>query len=790
MYQKLKKQKKIFVEKRIYFSAILIFFFISVLGQATQRHTIKGFVKDATSGEDLLGATIQISSHVYGATTNHYGFYSISLPAGTYQLKVSYVGYNTKYYNVKLDSGKTLNFELEPEYMMLDEIIITGEKADRNISEVRMSTNQLRMETVRALPSFMGEVDILKTLLLLPGVSWGDEGSTGFFVRGGGQDQNLILLDEATVYNASHLMGFFSVFNPDAIRDLQLYKGGIPAQYGGRLSSVLDIRMNEGNNKKFSGTGGIGNISSRLTLEGPIQKDVSSFIVSGRRTYADIFLPLAEDTNLRDNRLYFYDLNAKANYRFSDKNRIFVSGYFGRDVYKFNDMFGFEWGNATSTMRWNHIFNSTIFSNFTLIYSNYDYNLYSTEGVQSFDWISNINDLSFKGDFTWYANPENTIKFGLQSSYHTINPGYVKGNGEDAAVSEYRMPSTNALHHAIYTSNEHRLFSNLTIEYGMRYSLFQNIGESTVYSFNEEYQVTDTTFYASGEVFNNHHGFEPRIGLVYKIDAKQSVKANYNRTRQYLHQASNSTSATPLDIWFPSSPNIEPQIADQWAIGYFRNFNDNMFESSLEVYYKDMQNQIDFRDHAQLLLNPKLEGELRIGRAWSYGIEFMVNKIKGDFTGWISYTYSITRREIPAINNGNPYPAPYDRPHDLAIVLTYDFSERMNVSANWVYNTGRPVTMPTGRFEYGGVLLPVYSERNSERLPDYHRLDLSFNIKTRKKPNRNWQGSWNISVYNAYYRKNVYSYYFAQREDNPDETQAYKMYMFGIIPAVSYNFSF
>ncbi len=778
------------VIKRIISVFLLILCFNTLAGEPLQRYTIKGHVKDANSGEDLLGASIYARSVSSGTVANHYGFYSISLPEGTYKLEVSYVGYTTQHHEIELNSNKTIDFNLEPSQTLLEEVTISDESPDRNVSQVRMSTNQLQMEKVRALPSFMGEVDVLKTLLLLPGVSWSNEVSAGFFVRGGGQDQNLVLLDEATVYNASHLMGFFSVFNPDAIKDLQLYKGGIPAQYGGRLSSVLDIRMKEGNNKKFSGAGGIGNISSRLTLEGPIQKNTSSFIVSGRRTYADIFLPLSEDANIRNNRLYFYDLNAKANYRINENNRVFVSGYFGRDVYKFDDMFGFEWGNATATMRWNHIFNSRLFSNFTFIYSNYDYNLFFNEGVESFDWISNINDISFKGDFTWYLNPENTIRFGLNSSYHLINPGYVKGDGEDAIISEYRMPNTNALQHALYISNEQQLFSNFTIEYGLRYSLFQNIGEGTLYSFNEEYQIVDTTYYASGEIFNDYQGFEPRISMVYQIDGKQSLKANYNRTRQYLHQATNSTSATPLDIWFPSSPNIKPQIADQWTIGYFRNFYDNMFENSLELYYKDIKNQIDFRDHAELLLNPKLEGELRTGKAWSYGIEFMFNKTKGNFTGWISYTYSVTRRKIPAINDGKPYPTPYDRPHDIAIVLSYDYSERLNLSANWVYNTGRPVNLPTGRFEYDGMVLPVYSGRNSKRLPDYHRLDLSLNIKTRTRPNRNWQGSWNISVYNAYYRKNVFSYYFEQKDDSPDETQAYKMYMFGIIPAVSYNFNF
>ncbi len=772
-------------------SFIAISFTAAVVSAGSDtRHTLNGHIRDFASGEDLFGAAVYISDMSTGTITNHYGFYSISLPEGSYRLEISHIGYKTKYRNVELDSDKTINFDLEREDTFLDEVVITDDKADRRISDVRMSLSQLQMDVVRSLPAFMGEVDILKTLFLLPGVSWATEGSTGFFVRGGGQDQNMVLLDEATVFNASHLLGFFSVFNSDAIKDLQLYKGGIPARYGGRLSSVLDIRMKEGNNKEYSGTGGIGSISSRLTLEGPIQQNISSFIVSGRRTYADLFLPFSTDTTIRKNRLYFYDINAKANYRFSDKNRIFVSGYFGRDVFRFDDIFGFEWGNATTTMRWNHIFNSRLFSNFTFVYSNYDYNMIYNEDIYSIDWVSNISDITLKGDFTWYPNPENTVSFGLHSSYNSIDPGHVKGKFNDSALSDYKIPDNNVLHHALYASNEQLLSTNLTIEYGLRYSLFQNTGKGTVYSFDEDYQVIDTTEYSSGEIFHNHHGFEPRIGVVYRIDSRQSIKASYNRTRQYLHQATNSTSATPLDIWFPSSPNVKPQIADQWTAGYFRNFMDNMLESSVEVYYKNMANQIDFREHAVLILNPQLEGELRTGKAWSYGVEFMVNKSKGDFTGWLSYTWSKTRRKIPAINDGNPYPAPYDRPHDLAIVLSYKLSDRFNIAANWVYNTGRPITMPTGRFEYGGMILPVYSERNAERLPDYHRLDLSLTINTRTSPDRTWQGKWNISVYNAYHHKNVFSYYFRQKDENPYETQAYKIYMFGIIPAVTYNFSF
>ncbi len=775
------------------FKIFLLFFLlanITVSAGLSTRHTIKGHITDASSGEVLPGATVQIESVNKGTTTNNYGFYSINLKEGAYKLKISYIGYNTEYFDIELNSNESIDFELEPIHTDLAEVVITDERADRHITDVRMSTSKLSIEKVRSIPAFMGETDILKTLHLLPGVSWGAEGTTGFFVRGGGQDQNMILLDEAPIYNASHLMGFFSVFNPDVIRDFQLYKGGIPAQYGGRLSSVLDIRMNDGNNREFKGTGGIGTISSRLTLEGPLKKDTGSFIVSGRRTYADLFLPLSSDPNLQNNQLFFYDLNAKANYRFNKNNRLFVSGYFGKDVFRFDDIFGFKWGNTSSTLRWNHIFNSKLFSNFTFVYSNYDYNLHAEEGMLSVDWASHIEDITLKGDFTWYPNPENTVKFGLHSTSHSLNPGHIIGIDGEEPIAEYKMPNNYALHHSLYASNKHKLSENITVEYGLRYSLFQNIGEATIYSYDKNYNVTDTSKYASGEIFDHHHGLEPRIAMVYQLDEKQSVKANYNRTRQYLHQATNTTAATPLDVWFPSSPNVKPQIADQWAIGYFRNFYNNTFESSLELYYKNMKNQIDFRENASLLLNPYLESELRTGKAWAYGAEFMINKTKGDFTGWISYTWSKTMRKIPAINNGEPYPAAYDRPHDISLVLSYDVNQRINASASWTYNTGRPITMPAGKFEYKGLTLPTYSKRNSERLPDYHRLDLSLTIKTTRQITRNWEGKWNISVYNAYYRKNVFSYYFDKNEDNPGKTQAYKIFLFGIIPAVSYNFSF
>lgn len=772
---------------------LILLLFITTLateGYSQQRATLNGHIRDARDGEDLIGASVYVKELQTGGTTNVYGFYSISLPRGEYTVTYSFMGYKPVTRTIDLQQDTLLNIELISESQYLQEVVVTAERPDQNVTDVRMSSNNLRMETVRSLPAFMGEVDIMKSLMLLPGVSSGGEGSTGLFVRGGGVDQNLILLDEATVYNAAHLMGFFSVFNPDAIKDVQIYKGGIPAQYGGRLSSVVDIRMKDGNSRRFSGTGGIGSISSRLTLEGPLQEDVSSFVVSGRRTYADLFLAFSSDEDLRNNKLYFYDLNAKANYRISDKDRLFFSSYLGRDILKIDEGFQMGWGNITSTLRWNHTFNSRLFSNFTLLYSNFDYLMGFRFDVNSFDWTSAIEDLTLKADFTWYPNTRNTVRFGLQSMKHKFNPGEINSIGALSAISDFTLPGSNALEHALYMSNEQQLNDNLLVEYGIRYSLFQNYGPGTIYTINDQYQVTDTLTYSRGDFFHFAHGLEPRLGVRYTLGETQSLKASYNRTRQYMQQTNTSVSGSPLDIWFPSGPNVKPQLADQWALGYFRNFFNNMFETSLEGYYKDMRNQIDFRDHAQVLLNPQMEADLRTGKAWAYGMEVMISKTKGDFTGWLSYTLSRSWQQINGINGGRKYPAFFDRPHDISLVLAYDLSPRVNVAANWVYNTGKPVTLPVGRYQYGGVMVPVYSDRNSARISDYHRLDLSLTLESKHRPERRYQSSWNFSVYNAYMRKNAYSYTFQQSEDNPYENKTYKTYLFGIIPSVTYNFKF
>lgn len=755
-----------------------------------KRFSISGKITDQSSGEALVGATVFVRELKTGAVTDVYGNYSLTLAEGEYHLAFSYIGYLTVERVVNLHKDHRISVELMTHQRELNEVVITSERNDRNVVKPEMSTFRMDIKTIQQIPALMGEVDVIKAIQLLPGVQSVGEGSSGFSVRGGGPDQNLILLDEATVYNASHLMGFFSVFNNDAIRDVKLYKGDIPPAYGGRLASVLDIRMNEGNSKKFEINGGIGLISSRLTVEGPVKKDRASFVVSGRRTYADIFLPLSSNKALQNNKLYFYDLNAKINYRINDNNQIFLSGYFGRDVFK-NNFAGMNWGNETATFRWNHLFNKKLFLNLSLVYSNYRYNLGTPTGNNnSFDWYSGLRDIGIKGDFSYYLNTNNTLKYGASLTYHMFDPGKATGTGNESFVIEVAVPRNYALETGVYAGNEQKAGTRLTLKYGLRFSMFQNIGPGTVFHYDSSYKAVDSTLYKAGRIYNTYIGLEPRVGLLYDFNSKHSIKASYARTYQYLQLAQNSTIGTPLDIWFASSPNVKPQIADQVALGYFRNFRRNTIETSVEAYYKWMQNVIDFRDFANLILNNKLEGEIRTGKAWSYGIEFLVRLNEERLNGWVSYTYSRTFRQINGINGNDPYPAPYDKPNNISIVLNYVISKRFTVSANWVYATGAPVTFPTGRAEIGGKIIPIYSDRNQYRYEDYNRLDLSLTFYSKKKPERHFDWDLNFSVYNAYNRHNTWSINFTQDNTNPDVTYAEKVYLFGIIPSITFNFHF
>ncbi|WP_423129512.1 TonB-dependent receptor [Gaoshiqia sp. Z1-71] len=756
----------------------------------SDRRVISGHIKDAETGETLIGANLYVKETGAGAVSNNYGFYSLSLLPGRYTLVCSFIGCRDEERRVELSDNMIIEFELKPESEEIGEVMVSAERKDKNITRVEMGVEKLQPKTIKSIPALMGEVDLIKAVMLLPGVQSTSEGGSGFSVRGGTPDQNLILLDEATVYNASHLMGFFSVFNNDAIHDLKLYKGDVPAQYGGRLSSLLDVRMKDGNSKKFTGAGGIGTISSRLTLEGPLKKDRTTFLFSGRRTYMDLFLPLASDENVRDSKLYFYDANMKFSHRFNENNRLYLSGYLGRDVMKSPD-FGMGFGNKTFTLRWNHIYNQKLFMNLTAVWSRYDYELGTPEDQpEAWLWKSDLQDAGLKADFSWFMTPEQSLQFGLQSFYHGFDPGSAKGIGSQSIFSEYEVESTRSLEHAGYLSHQLRLGEKLIIKYGVRASLFQNVGDATVYHFDENYEPADSTYYGKGDVYKNYFGLEPRLGVNYILAEDLSVKMNYNRTRQYIQQATNSTAGSPLDVWFPASPNVEPQVADQFALGLFKNLRDGEFQLSAEAWYKDMKNTIDFGDHAELLLNKYLEGEIRTGNSRSYGIEFMLKKAEGRLSGWLSYTLSRAERTIQGINDGETYLAPFDKPHDISTVLNYELSKRVSVSANWLYASGQPVTLPIQRYEINGSIIPYYSGRNEARYPDYHRLDLSVAIKNRNKHQRKYTGEWVISLYNAYNRKNTWVLNFKQDKENPKETYAEKTYLFPIIPSVTYNFKF
>ncbi|HXC06848.1 MAG TPA: TonB-dependent receptor, partial [Bacteroidia bacterium] len=696
--------------KRIFFLFFLVSFLIPVLSHAQQQFTISGSVRDSANGESVIGASIYIPEAKTGANTNAYGFFSITLPAGSYSLVVTYVGKQPKTIPVNLQKNEKLNIEIAEKSVSLKGVEISAEHADKNVTSITMSTDHLDIQTVKALPVLFGEVDILKTITLLPGVMSAGEGNTGFYVRGGGPDQNLVLLDDATVYNASHLLGFFSVFNADAIKDMNLIKGGIPAEYGGRLASVLDVHMNDGNSKNFTVKGGIGLIASRLTIEGPIKKDRGSFLISGRRTYADVFLHLFGNTAaIRASSLYFYDLNLKANYRITDKDRIYLSGYFGRDVFGASGLFGISWGNATGTLRWNHIFNDKLFLNSSLIVSDYQYNISVTSGSNNFGITSGIRDYALKESFEYYLNRKNKIKFGVQSIFHVFTPGTVSTNGT-SLLNGLNIDKKYCLENSIYISNEMTVTPKLTVVYGLRYVLYDELGPGTVFHYDTAGNITDTTKYSSLKKIQEYGSFEPRAAMRYILTDESSLKASYTRTSQFIQLLSNTTASTPTDLWVPSSNVIKPQLGDQYDLGYFRNFRNNMYEASVEVYYKNMQNQIDYKPGADIVLNPVVESQLYFGKGRSYGTEFLVRKNAGKFTGWIAYTLSRTERQFQYINNDSWYPAKQDRTHDISLVGMYNVGTKWSFGAVWVYATGNAVTFPVGQYEYQGHIVAYYSD--------------------------------------------------------------------------------
>ncbi len=768
---------------------LLMASFTSILAQ---KITLSGSIKDLKSGETIIGASIfDKANPLQGALSNEYGFYSLTLPkAEKYTIVVSFIGFETQNLTVDLTNGqnKTLNIQLGDQSVEMGEVVIKSEKANKNITSTEMSSNKLDVKEISKIPVIFGEKDILKTIQLLPGIKSAGEGNAGFYVRGGGVDQNLILLDEATIYNASHLLGFFSVFNSDAIKDVIVYKGGMPAQYGGRLSSVLDIKMNDGNNQKYVASGGIGLIASRLTLEGPIQKDKSSFIVSGRRTYADAFLKFAPDTNLKNSTLYFYDFNVKTNYQINEKNRLFLSGYFGRDKFGVSNQFGFDWGNATGTLRWNHIFNSKLFSNTSLIYSNYNYAIKIGNELTKFKITSAVEDWNLKQDFQYYTD-KSTIRVGFNSVYHRFEPSNVTrdestSNGPTSTDIESRY----AWENGVYVSDEFSVNDHLKVNAGLRLSTFSILGAGTFYSYNARGIAIDSSKYKSGEFAKTYWGVEPRLALNYVLDPSASIKLSYARTNQYVQLLSNANASSPTDLWIPASENVKPQVADQIGAGFFKNFADNTFEASAEIYYKTLQNQIDYRPGAQLQFNRDVEADLLFGKGWSYGIELFLKKKVGKLNGWIGYTWSKTERKFAEVNGGIAFPARQDRRHDISIVGIYDLTPKWNISATWVYNTGNAITFPSGKYILEGAVVNYYTERNGYRFPDYHRLDIGATYLVKKTKTR--ESSWNFSVYNAYNRKNAFQIDFRQNKDNPQKTEAVRTALFGAIPSATWNFKF
>ena len=777
------------------FSLIMLLCIFTLPGFAAMV-TLSGYLRDKASGEALIGANIYIPQLKTGVVTNPYGFYSITVPQGSYSINFSYMGYQSHTPVIDLQESKRMDVHLEEDTKVMEEVVITSERKDHNVESLQMSMEKVQVKMVKKLPSFMGEVDILRSITLLPGIQNGGEGSSGLYVRGGGPDENLMILDEAPVYNASHLLGFFSVFNADAIKDVQVFKGGIPAEYGGKASSVIDIRMKDGNSQKLSASGGIGNLSSRLTVEGPIIKDKWSFIASGRRIYADVLGRLMGLEALKENKLYFYDLNLKTNIKLNEKNKLYFSAYTGDDYFKLGESIYMQYGNLTSTARWNHLFSDRLFSNTSLIYSHYDYNLGIPEGsADQFDWSSQITDYNFKEDFTWYLNTKNKLTLGFNVIYHQFEPGDMD-TGEQSYVSDSTLTNYKSLDNSVYISNEQSIGSRLTLRYGVRYSYFQQIGKGKITRYiNPEQpnkaEIIGKDVYDSGELFGPaYHNLEPRLGIKYQLTSESSVKASYNRMAQNLHLISNTNSPAPYDVWVPSNTYIKPLIANQVGLGYFRNFKENMFETSAEVYYKKLTNVVDYKDSANLFLNENIETELWRGNGYSYGLELYVKKQQGDLTGWLSYTLSKTMHKIPEISEKEYYSS-NDRTHNLSLVANYELNKRWSLSTTWIYLTGSPTSYPAAKYEIQGNPLYYYAERNSDRIPDYHRLDISATYDFKKNDRKKFKQSLNFAIYNVYARRNAYSVTYRQNEDNPKITEPVRLSIIGtLIPSVTYNFNF
>ncbi|MBE8723576.1 TonB-dependent receptor [Flavobacterium hungaricum] len=790
--------------KKLYTYLIVIFSVLSSYSQ--EKFTLSGIVSDTKNNETLIGVNIFIPELKIGTTTNEYGFYSIAVPKGAYEVQISYVGYQSIQQNITLNQNTKTNFSLSESGQELQEVVITDNRNKINIKSPEMSVNRLSIAAIKKMPVVLGEVDVLKSILLLPGVTNAGEGASGFNVRGGGADQNLILLDEATIFNSSHVFGFFSVFNPDAVKDLKLYKGGIPARYGGRVSSVLDIYQKDGSSKDFHMNGGIGLISSRLLAEGPIVKDKGSFLIGGRASYAHLFLKFSEED--KNNSAYFYDLNTKLSYKLNDNNSLYLSGYFGRDVFSLNKSFTNIYGNSTLNLRWNHLYSSKLFSNLSLIYSDYYYGL--DLDFVGFKWDSGIKNYNIKYDFKHYISDKFKLNYGLSGIYYEFNPGTIKPTGADSGINPDQLDKKYAFEPSVYLDAESQISKKITLSYGLRYSLFYRLGASTVnYYDNNQAVVFDsdmeiyekgtpisTQYFKKNKVIQSYNNLEPRFAVSYQLNDDQALKASYNRMAQYLQLISNTSSPTPLDVWMPSDTYIKPQIADQGAIGYFRNIKNGAYSLEVETYYKEIQNRLDYIDGADLIANNAVEQVILNGHMRAYGLEIMVKKNEGKFNGWVSYTLSKSEQQTPGrtpeetgINNGEWYSSAYDKAHNLAVTSAYNLNEKWSFGANFALQSGQPVTYPNGQYEYLGITVPSYGLRNENRLPAYHHLDISATLTPRKNKDRNWKAEWVFSIYNLYNRMNAASINFRQNVDT-GANEAVRLSIFGIVPAVSYNFKF
>lgn len=782
-------------------SLVIIFCCIVQLGWA-QVYTVKGKVTDASTGEALPYATVKIEGQPIGSTTGFDGKYSVKLKEGVYSIKVEAFGFAPFAEELTVTGDVVKDIQLTETINELEEVVITGEAPDKNVSAVEMSVETLEIEEIKKMPAFLGEVDVIKSIQLLPGVTTVGEGASGFNVRGGNQDQNLVLLDDAPIYSSSHLFGFFSIFNSDAVKEIKLYKGGIPAEYGGRLSSVLDITTAEGDREGVHGKGGIGVVSSRFTIGGPINKEKKkgTWQIGARRSYADVFLGLSSDTTISENVAYFYDLNAKGSYKLNDNNKLFFSGYYGRDVFAFGKDFGFDWGNATATTRWAHTFNDSLFSDVSLIYSRYSYKLGVPEGENAFDWRSIIDNFNLHADFKWIKSEKSKVKFGIQMDSYFFNPAIITSPNNESLVAAFNRPKERAIQPNFYGSHEYKLNDKISMEYGVRYSTFFKMGKETVYQYKTgsakyDSTIVDSTQFSSGEIVKAYHGLEPRFGIKYSLDSVSSIKFSYNRTKQYIHLISNTTGAIPFDVWKSSGEHIQPATADQIAVGYFRNMNKNMYEFSGEVYYKNITDLVDYKDNADLILAPNIETELLTGKGRAYGLELMLRKKKGKTSGWLSYTLAKTERQVDSdikaerINEGEWYNASYDKRHDITLVMAYEISKRWSVSANFTYAQGRPITLSDGVYEYNGYKYQTYSSRNSSRVPTYHRLDFGATLQGKKNDLRKWKSNWVFSIYNVYRRRNAFSVYTKTEDDG--RSQDYQLSILGtMVPAVTYNFEF